>query len=279
MSLLEDTATGNAPSPRPPSDLIRALRRGLAILNYVARAPAPVSPREVATELELNISTTYHLLNTLLYDGYLVRDPATGTLSLGAAVADMRNAARESPESVAVRRVLGRGAHAAEDSIVMAVPYHGRALVIASETVPGADSAGQCQVGSMHLLHGSAVGQVMLAMAPRSDTAALLEQSAELAELTGKRYQHEKVVRAIEQIRARGVSFMLGERNACIGVPVRDALGNPVGAVAVVINPRRLRQDPKAFARIAHRTAQVMTRELARLGIDARSAIAERLGN
>lgn len=77
-----------------------------------------------------------------------MRESSTGVLTLGAFGARVRLAEAATPESVAVRRVLGRSAYAAEDSTVMALPQRGSALVVAGETVPGVDSAGDYEVGS-----------------------------------------------------------------------------------------------------------------------------------
>jgi quercetin dioxygenase-like cupin family protein len=56
---------------RPP-DFVQSVGRALRVLEVVGRRPGlPV--KTIARLCELNISTTYHLVRTLAYEGYVVR--------------------------------------------------------------------------------------------------------------------------------------------------------------------------------------------------------------
>ncbi|WP_395307951.1 helix-turn-helix domain-containing protein [Mycobacterium sp. AMU20-3851] len=52
--------------------LVRSLQRGLRIINVVA-AQGPLCAKPVARQVGLPLPTTYHLLRTLVHDGYLIR--------------------------------------------------------------------------------------------------------------------------------------------------------------------------------------------------------------
>lgn len=78
----EDGATG----ARPPSDLVRSVSRALAVLEVVGLAGTAVSAKAIARRTGLNLSTTYHLLHTLCWEGYLLRLPS-GDFCLGAGIA------------------------------------------------------------------------------------------------------------------------------------------------------------------------------------------------
>jgi quercetin dioxygenase-like cupin family protein len=59
------------PGGRPP-DFVQSVGRALRVLEVVGRRPGlPV--KTIARLCELNISTTYHLVRTLAYEGYVVR--------------------------------------------------------------------------------------------------------------------------------------------------------------------------------------------------------------
>jgi hypothetical protein len=69
----------------PPADFVQSVGRAMLILEMVGRRPGlPV--KAIARRCSLNISTTYHLIRTLAYEGYLVRLP-DGTYVVGDAVA------------------------------------------------------------------------------------------------------------------------------------------------------------------------------------------------
>jgi DNA-binding IclR family transcriptional regulator len=63
----------SGPRRERPADHVQALMCGLRILECVYHAEGPVAVREVAEDLELNVSTAHHLVNTLVWEGYLVR--------------------------------------------------------------------------------------------------------------------------------------------------------------------------------------------------------------
>lgn len=76
-----------ADGPSPPSDLIRSVSRALRLLEEVGRHPAGVNAKRLASRCGLHLSTVYHLVRTLHYEGYVDRLPS-GDYVLGLAVAD-----------------------------------------------------------------------------------------------------------------------------------------------------------------------------------------------
>jgi DNA-binding IclR family transcriptional regulator len=70
---------------RPPSDLVRSVSRAFAVLEAVGTAGAPLAAKAIARRIGVNLSTTYHLLHTLCWEGYLLRLPS-GDFCLGAGI-------------------------------------------------------------------------------------------------------------------------------------------------------------------------------------------------
>lgn len=65
-----------APTNSPPqTDLIGSVQRALHILELLAQHPGGLNAKQVSLKLQLNLSTCYHLLNTLIAAGYAVKDP------------------------------------------------------------------------------------------------------------------------------------------------------------------------------------------------------------
>jgi IclR family transcriptional regulator, acetate operon repressor len=61
---------------------LRTVERALQVLEIVAARPELPQVRDVADELGHNLSSTYHLVNTLIGRGYLVKNEA-GRLAIG----------------------------------------------------------------------------------------------------------------------------------------------------------------------------------------------------
>ena len=70
-----------------PSDLIRSVSRALRVLEAVGRAPQGLTVKQIARRCELTVATTYHLVRTLAYEGYVIRRE-DGTYIVGLEVAD-----------------------------------------------------------------------------------------------------------------------------------------------------------------------------------------------
>lgn len=70
-----------------PSDLIRSVSRALRIVEAVGRSRGGLTVKQIARRCELTLPTTYHLVRTLTYEGYLVRR-GDGSYVVGLEVAD-----------------------------------------------------------------------------------------------------------------------------------------------------------------------------------------------
>jgi DNA-binding IclR family transcriptional regulator len=75
--------------------LVGALTSGLSVLRYLSRSQGPVGVSRIARELELNASTCFNLLRTLVHEGLVTFDSATKTYSIGLGVAELARGALE----------------------------------------------------------------------------------------------------------------------------------------------------------------------------------------
>lgn len=66
-----------------PEKLVGALVGGVSVLRYLAAAQTPVGVSRIARDLELNPSTCFNLLKTLVHEGLAVFDGTTKTYSVG----------------------------------------------------------------------------------------------------------------------------------------------------------------------------------------------------
>ncbi len=70
-----------------PSDLIRSVSRALRVLEAVGGSPKGLTVKQIARRCELTVATTYHLVRTLAYEGYVARRE-DGTYVVGMEVSD-----------------------------------------------------------------------------------------------------------------------------------------------------------------------------------------------
>lgn len=145
-----------------PSDLIQSVSRALRILEVVGQEPAGLNPKTIARRAGLKLATTYHLLRTLAYEGYLVRD-GQGDYSLGLEIADrfadLRASLGRPPQVTAVLRDLAeRTGHSAylarfvDDRVVIATVVEASGSPHLEDLIPGFDEGA----------HATALGKALL---------------------------------------------------------------------------------------------------------------------
>jgi DNA-binding IclR family transcriptional regulator len=160
-----------------PSDLVRSVSRALRILEEVGSSPAPLAVKAIARRCRLNLSTAYHLVRTLTYEGYLVRD-REGRYVLGSSVAqrfhDLQASFDQPPEVHEVLRHLS--------ATTRRTAYLGRFVsgrIVITDLVEGPESPylEDLEVGLDVAAHATVIGKVLLSsLPPTRRTAYLAEQ-------------------------------------------------------------------------------------------------------
>jgi len=159
----------------PPADFVQSVGRAMLILEIVGRRPGlPV--KAIARRCSLNISTTYHLIRTLAYEGYLVRLP-DGTYVIGDAVARRFHdlvVSLERPPAAAV--VLHQLTERIGLSTYLGLLQDDRVTVVEVAESPGSPYLEDFEVGLDIAAHATALGKALLAaLPPRTRRDLLLE--------------------------------------------------------------------------------------------------------
>jgi hypothetical protein len=156
-----DDGAPTAESVRPPSDLVRSVSRALGVLEVVGTAGAALSAKSIARRTGLNLSTTYHLLHTLCWEGYLVRLPS-GDFGLGASVAHryrdlVTSLGAPEPMREVLRRLTARTGHTG----FLGRLVEGRAALTDVVHAPGAPWVDDLTPGFEGAATSTPIGQVL----------------------------------------------------------------------------------------------------------------------
>jgi DNA-binding IclR family transcriptional regulator len=156
-----------------PHDFVQSVSRALRVLELVSNSPGlPV--KAIARRSGLNISTTYHLVRTLAYEGYLARQP-DGCYELGAELPrrfhDLVGSLGRPPRS---GQVLQHLAGTTGLSAYLGRFSGGRVVVAEVVEGPGSPYLEDFEVGLDVAAHATALGKALLAAMPRSSRRAYL---------------------------------------------------------------------------------------------------------
>jgi IclR family transcriptional regulator, acetate operon repressor len=235
------------------AELLGTVRRALRVLDHLAQAGEPVPIKQLAAALELNISSAYHVMNTLLADGYAARDEH-GAYRLGAKAARLGDAyARSWPVEPELHAIIaGLGARTQENAYLALL--HG-AEVVVTDIV---ESHQRVRIDALHRgysadLHARALGKAVLAHRP---AAAVGEHFAAHPprRLTARTLVVPEAIAAeLERVRRRGYAEDLEEFCAgvcCVAAPFFAPGGTVAGALSVSVPAFRYRAT-RATARAA----------------------------
>ena len=233
------------------SDALSTVQHALRVLELVAVLDG-LTPKQISAYLGLKLGTVYHLVNTLLDDGYLVRTTG-GALHLGDRLHRLseRYDQRLDPYPE-LTHVLARLAMATGTTAVIGQLVGRQIMLAAVESFPGAAHQHLLRLGMRGPAHSMALGKVLIAKLPRTLVSELLDDWG-LDRLTERTIAlRSDLLDAIEITRRRGygLDFEEGvEGLTCIAAPIRVPVGRPPAAIAVGLTPDQYRHEGDRLAR------------------------------
>ena len=243
-----------------PSTLINSVQRAIRLLEAVAGHPSAVPAKVLAKDVKLPLGTTYHLLRTLTYEGYLRRTPE-GSYVLGDGVIRLLDEGRSQASLsrvhaslLALSENVGAAAYwcAFEDGEIVIKD------IADSPRHPRID----LWVGFRDAAHATALGKSVLAVLEPGELEDYLSRHA-LADLTPNTLTtRDSLLRTLDEVRKTGYAVDQQEYSigtVCAGTPIRTS--SMVGAVAVSL-PLRRRAELGSVIEPLRYTAQRISRAI-----------------
>ena len=215
---------------------VQAVERAAAVLTLVASAGKPLALADIAAAVDLPKTTVHGLLTTLRSIGWVEQDRPTGSYRAARAmaglaqvldVADLRSAATPWMDALAAQTGLE----------VHLTRLEGSVGVVVQHVYRPDNSPQQLRVGEEMPLHATACGKVLLA----HGRAGLLDPAVRPERFTRHTLvEKDEIETELQRTLSDGFAVEVGEYYpdvSAVAVPVRDALGEPVAALAV-LGPR-----------------------------------------
>lgn len=219
----------------PEKHTIQVIDRMSSLLDAVARYPEPVSLKVLTAETGLHSSTAFRILDSMLANGFIERDPA-GKYQLGrkllrlgsrvSAQSDVRHIAQ--PVMEHLRDELG-------ESINLTI-REGDEVVYIEKATPNRMMHVQQLVGSRAPLHVTAVGKLMLAMGGDEECRAYAERTNLPAYTRNTINNLPGLLQQAQQLREQGYAYDDEEAEigvGCIGTLIYDANSNIIAGLSI----------------------------------------------
>jgi DNA-binding IclR family transcriptional regulator len=246
---------------------VPAATRALRVLRYLAAQPEPVAVERIARELGIPRSTTYHLLQAMAEEGFVVHLSDDRRYGLGVAAFEVGSGyARQAPLQRIARRPLATLVDRTGQSAHLAVPHGRDVLYVVEERAPGRPPL-VTDVGVRLPSHLTASGRAILAGLPASQVRALYPDKASFVDRTGVGPASPTALRTVlAETRQRGYAVEESEVTAgmaSVAAAVLDHNALPVAGVAITYPSDEA--DPPLRDRLAAAvvaTAEALTRRL-----------------
>lgn len=219
----------------PPDKLVGALTSGLRVLRYLARTGQAGGVTRIARDLDLNASTCFNLLKTLVHEGLVVFDEPTKTYSVGLGLVELAKGTLE--QTSYVRMLRPHLVAIAERHPVTATLWHrtSRERVVLVDRAEN-DSAIRVHmsIGQRLPMYIAALGRCMAAHSGLS-REELRQRFEALRWEDGPSF--ETYVAEVEDARLRGYAFDHGnyvKGVTTVSTAVLDAAGHGVMAISAV---------------------------------------------
>jgi DNA-binding IclR family transcriptional regulator len=216
--------------------MIQSLRRGLEILEYIARDGGQATVKDTARHLGVDASTASRLMATLERQGFLQQDPKTLAYWLGTRILELNNAllrtyrlgaySHEVVQSLA--RETGEASH-------LAVLVNGEAVFVDRAVGRGVITV-NTEIGARDPTYCTAIGRALLSGLSDDEVRMELKDTA-FKRLTPKTTTTmDELLEKLEVVRAKGYAFDDEEANPgvqCLAAPVFDHSGRMIAAVGL----------------------------------------------
>ena len=244
---------------------VPAARETLAILRVLGRQAGPIPAAVLIRELELPRSTVYHLLGTLVDEGFVTHLPDERRYALGLAAYELgtgysRQAPLQRLARVPLADLVDRTGHTAH----LAVQLGREVVYVIEERAPGRPPL-VTDVGVRLPCQLTASGRAILAALPASAVRALFPDSSAFALRTQSGPRTLSGLRhLLVDTRRRGWASEDGEVSpgwSSVAAAVTDHAGHPVAAVASTFASDAAPERAQ-LAGYVRRTAHVLTRRI-----------------
>lgn len=227
---------------------IASVIKAIDVINHIAQAGREQGVTEISEALNMGVSATYHLLNTLKECNIIVQNEKTKKFKLSLKLWQIGMLAfGQNHISLIIRPYLKRLKEVTGETANFMVLDNKQVVYIAQEESNKLVKM-FTKIGAAVPLHCTAGGKTLLAFQPEEKQRFILE-GLELKAFTEKTITDKSaLIKEMEKIKKQGYGFDDEERELdvyCIAAPVFDMNNEPVGCISISGPKNRFTEENK----------------------------------
>ncbi|WP_313799691.1 IclR family transcriptional regulator [Cytobacillus sp.] len=248
-------------------NMVKSVSRALDIINLVSIKKGGLGVTEIANQMDINKSSVYRILSTLVQYGYIEQDKETEWYKLGYQFLEVSSRLLESLDLRNEAKPFLQELEKETNEVIHLVVYD-RGEVVYIEKLDGNEALRMhSKVGKRAPMHCTSVGKAILAHLPIEIVQEIIERKG-LPIHTDKTITDKNVfIDELAEVKKKGYALDLQENEygiTCIAVPIFDHLGKVEAAVS--ISGPTIRMTDARLVELQPRVIEIGKRISARLG-------------
>nr|WP_236838563.1 IclR family transcriptional regulator [Caldalkalibacillus salinus] len=216
--------------------MVKSVGRALDIVYLISLKKEGLGVTDIANQMDINKSSVYRLLSTLVQYGYIEQDTETGKYKLGYTCLELSASLLESIDLRAEAQPYLRKLEEETNEVIHLVVYD-QGEVVYIEKLEGNETLRMhSKVGKRAPMHCTSVGKAILAHLPPQAVIDILERKGMPKHTEYTMIDKDAFIKALIEVKKQGYALDLEENEydiRCIAVPIFDHARHVIGAVSV----------------------------------------------
>jgi IclR family transcriptional regulator, KDG regulon repressor len=217
-------------------NIVKSVSRALHIIDIVSSKKEGLGVTEIANQMDINKSSVYRILSTLVQYGYIEQDKETERYKLGYKFLEISSKLLESIDLRKEAKPYLRELEKETNEVIHLVVYD-QGEVIYIEKLEGTETLRMhSKVGKRAPMHCTAVGKAILAHLPLHTALEIIDRKGLPKHTDFTITDKNEFLKELEEVKQKGYALDLEENEygiRCIAVPIFDYSGSVVAAVSI----------------------------------------------
>lgn len=255
-------------------NIVKSVSRALDIIMLVSMKKGGLGVTEIANQMDINKSSVFRILSTLVQYGYVEQVKETGRYKLGYTFLEISSRLLESMDLREEARPFLQELERETNEVIHLVVFDQGEVVYIEKLEGNEILRMHSKVGKRAPMHCTSVGKAILAHLPSAVVLDILERKGLPVHTDKTITDQETLIQELIHVRKKGYALDLEENEygiTCIAVPIFDHLGKVIAAVS--ISGPRIRMTDVRLEQLQPRIINIGKQISTRLGFVKKKTI------
>lgn len=247
--------------------MVKSVDRALTIITIVSKKKEGIGVTELANQLDLNKSSIFRLLSTLVAHGFIEQDPESKKYRLGYKYLELSAKLLDSIDIRMEAKPFLQELEAFTNEVIHLVVYD-QGEVVYIEKLEGNETLRMhSQVGKRAPMHCTSVGKVILAHLPAEESLNIIKRKGLSRHTENTITDQDVLLTELTKIKKQGYGVEVEENETgitCVAAPIFNNAGKI--AAAVSISGPSIRMGKDRIDQLKEKVMEICSKISARLG-------------